>query len=368
MAEQVVPALPPAESFSRRPVFGRAVLWIGIVAIIASLVVIGYLCFLFKRKLSKYCKLWQNRKDELDAEKLSLKRFQLEELQKATNNFGEECKVGSGAFGDVYVGWFKVQGSLAIKKLHPYSRTSLEEFRNEVRLISKVKHENLVRLVGFCEESGNQGENVMVYEYVSNGSLLDYLRGRGGRILTWKQRVNIAIGAAKVYMQARPNLEEGRIEEIIDANLLIEECNMEMMLQMGQLGLRCVVDTPKERPTMTQVWQELETALQSVVLKQPLSTPQKLENSLTASVVVLDKFPAVIDEPYSQNSSSIDDTRVERFQVDEVDEDPPSFQSPSLRCFEYSISIDAAANYLKGEVTSQSMDEGSSSCLIEPHS
>lgn len=65
-------------------------------------------------------------------------------------------------------------------------------------------------------------------------------------------------------MQARPSLEKGSAEEILDVNLLSEPCNMEIMLKMAQLGLRCSVKVPKQRPTMNQVWQELEEALHSV--------------------------------------------------------------------------------------------------------
>ena len=62
-------------------------------------------------------------------------------------------------------------------------------------------------------------------------------------------------------MQARLSIERGSIEEILDTSLLSEPCNMEMMLKMGELGLRCVMKLPKDRPTMTQVWQELEDTL-----------------------------------------------------------------------------------------------------------
>lgn len=68
--------------------------------------------------------------DDLDAEKLMLRRFQMEELEKATNNFSRGCLIGSGAFGNVYIGTFVVEGTLAIKKARADSYTSTEEFRN----------------------------------------------------------------------------------------------------------------------------------------------------------------------------------------------------------------------------------------------
>lgn len=64
-----------------------------------------------------------------------------------------------------------------------------------------------------------------------------------------------------IWSQARPSLEREDVTGILDANLLSQPCNMEVMLKMGQLALKCVVKSPKQRPTMTQVWQELEEAI-----------------------------------------------------------------------------------------------------------
>lgn len=82
---------------------------------------------------------------------------------------------------------------LAIKRAHSESYETVEEFRNEVELLSRIKHKNLVALVGYCAEDG---QRVLLYEYVSNGSLADYI-GCGKTPLTWQQRLNIAIGSAK---------------------------------------------------------------------------------------------------------------------------------------------------------------------------
>lgn len=86
-----------------------------------------YATFLFS--FSKYViKFFET--GTLDAKKLQLRRFQYEELKKATNNFSTDFLVGKGGFGNVYQGHFDVEGTLAIKKLHPTSCTSIEEFRN----------------------------------------------------------------------------------------------------------------------------------------------------------------------------------------------------------------------------------------------
>ncbi|KAG8367505.1 hypothetical protein BUALT_Bualt16G0078900 [Buddleja alternifolia] len=127
----------------------------------------------------------------------------------------------------------------------------------------------------------------------------------------------------------------GSIEDILDANLLMEGCNMEMMLKMGEIGLRCVVKVPKERPTMTQVWHELEAALNSVdnfLPKHPLSENcTRLNNMSNQSTT---RRIHQWDHDYSQSIVSLDGIGLERF---DVDMDSVSFQSASLQCLETSI-------------------------------
>ncbi|KAA8532021.1 hypothetical protein F0562_006837 [Nyssa sinensis] len=425
------PALAPPASHQQSSSLAHKQTW-EVLFIVVSMSLIGALLYLcVKRKLFSSCRQRWKRKGSLDAGKMFLRRFQLEELEKATNNFSQDCLVGSGAFGNVYRGTFQAEGTLAIKKARADSYTSTEEFRNEVRLLSKVKHGNLVSLVGFCEEVG-----------------------RGGRSLTWRQRVSIAIGAAKgiahlhegiepgiihrdikpsnilvgegfeakvsdfglvksgptgdqshvssqikgtpgyldpaycssfhltpfsdvysfgvILLQlvagrpavdttrsrsnyhiiewARPSLERCSVEEILDANLLLEPCNMYIMLKMGQLGLRCVVKVPNERPTMTEIWRELEAGLYSAghcIYKQPSRGSRRSIGTSSRS----------IDHDCSQSSVSIDGVGLQRFHVEM---DSLSFQSASLRCLEdSSVSIDTDKYNLRGisEEMSVSLDE-----------
>lgn len=159
-------------------------------------------------------------------------------------------------------------------------------------------------------------------------------------------------------MQARPSLEQGRIDKIIDANLLMEECNMEMMLKMGQLGLKCVAKVPKERPTMTQVWQELESALfsaENIIHKQPSNGSFKLASLSSRSVERGSLRTKQLD--YSQSSVSIDGIRLQKFYMDI---DGLSFGSAKLRCLDaYDISFEDDSYDLTGtsEETSTSGNE-----------
>lgn len=135
-------------------------------------------------------------------------------------------------------------------------------------------------------------------------------------------------------MQARPSLERGDVAEILDANLLTEPCNMEIMLKMGQLGLRCVEQNPKKRPKMAQVWQELEQALHSTD-----SFREPSMGSRASCYRSTDHGPRrSTDCESSQSFVSIDGVGFQRFRVEM---DSLSFQSASLRCFQVdSVSID----------------------------
>ncbi|KAG9137982.1 hypothetical protein Leryth_019369 [Lithospermum erythrorhizon] len=344
---------------------------------------------------------------DLDEERHTLRQYKVEEVQKATQNFSKECLVGSGAYGNVYKGSFGEEGTLAVKKLHTDSYVSIEDFKNEVKLLAKVTHSNLVQLRGFCSGTGKNGAKILVYEYVSNGSLLDYLIGKGGRSLTWKQRAKISdFGLVKtgpsgddqshvstqvkkgtfkdvavpaycatlhlstlsdvysfgvILLQlvtgrpvvdtsgnqptshiidwATPHLEKGSVGEILDATLLLEQCNTEMMLKMGQLGLRCVKKEPKERPTMTRVWKELQAALYRA---ETFKREQKMASE--RSLGKASQLPA-----HSRNddgddyscSVSLNSVGLQRFQFEM---DSFSFQSRNLRCLELdSLSFDIDA-------------------------
>uniref|UniRef100_A0A0E0AKZ3 Uncharacterized protein n=1 Tax=Oryza glumipatula TaxID=40148 RepID=A0A0E0AKZ3_9ORYZ len=128
--------------------------------------------------------------------------FDLPTLQEATENFSENNKLGEGGFGSVYKGVLSDGQEVAVKKLLGTSGHGLDQLHNEVLLLAELQHKNLVRLHGFCL---HQGETLLVYEYIKNGSLdnllfvehfvtLDINRGNA---LNWEQQYNIILGIAK---------------------------------------------------------------------------------------------------------------------------------------------------------------------------
>ncbi|XP_010052451.2 cysteine-rich receptor-like protein kinase 5 [Eucalyptus grandis] len=122
-------------------------------------------------------------------------QFDLQTIEAATNKFLNDNKLGEGGFGPVYKGTLPGGQEIAAKRLSRSSGQGVEEFKTEVELVAKLQHRNLVRLLGFSME---RDETILVYEYVSNGSLDRLLfdpelRGQ----LDWSVRYKVMVGVAR---------------------------------------------------------------------------------------------------------------------------------------------------------------------------
>ncbi|KAL1821493.1 hypothetical protein DCAR_0417909 [Daucus carota subsp. sativus] len=131
---------------------------------------------------------------------IAIPELSVEELKDITDNFGSKALIGEGARGSVYQGVLRSGQAAAIKKLDS-SKQPDQEFLAQVSIASRLKHDNVVELLGYCV---NGGHCVLAYEYASNGSLRDILHGKKGvkgaqrgPVLSWSQRVKIALGVAK---------------------------------------------------------------------------------------------------------------------------------------------------------------------------
>ncbi|GMP75316.1 hypothetical protein CsSME_00032458 [Camellia sinensis var. sinensis] len=137
--------------------------------------------------------------ENLQAEKHAKLRdfpsFQLDIILAATEHFSEKNKLGEGGFGPVYKGTLPDDRDIAVKRLSRTSGQGLKEFKNEVILIARLQHRNLVRLLGCCLE---ENESLLIYEYMPNKSLDVFLfDSTKGEQLDWKRRFLIINGIAR---------------------------------------------------------------------------------------------------------------------------------------------------------------------------
>ncbi|KHN46041.1 Putative LRR receptor-like serine/threonine-protein kinase [Glycine soja] len=117
----------------------------------------------------------------------------LSELKEATDNFSK--KIGKGSFGSVYYGKMRDGKEIAVKSMNESSCHGNQQFVNEVALLSRIHHRNLVPLIGYCEE---ECQHILVYEYMHNGTLRDHIHESFKKQkLDWLARLRIAEDAAK---------------------------------------------------------------------------------------------------------------------------------------------------------------------------
>ncbi|KAG8391865.1 hypothetical protein BUALT_Bualt01G0231400 [Buddleja alternifolia] len=148
--------------------------------------------------------------------------YTLRELEAASNGLSDENVIGEGGYGIVYYGVLNDNTRIAIKNLLNNRGQAEKEFKVEVEVIGRVRHKNLVRLLGYCVEGAYR---MLVYEYVDNGNLDQWLHGDVGEIspLTWEIRMNIIIGTAKGLAYLHEGLEPKVVHrDIKTSNILLD--------------------------------------------------------------------------------------------------------------------------------------------------
>ncbi|KAI4384953.1 hypothetical protein MLD38_003036 [Melastoma candidum] len=142
--------------------------------------------------------------------------FSYEELAKATDNFSLANKIGEGGFGEVFYAELRGEKA-AIKKM---DMQASREFLAELKVLTRVHHLNLVRLIGYCVE----GSLFLVYEYIENGNLSQHLRGSDREPLPWSTRVQIALDSARGLEYIHEHTVPVYIHrDIKSANILIDK-------------------------------------------------------------------------------------------------------------------------------------------------
>ncbi|XP_019233622.1 PREDICTED: probable LRR receptor-like serine/threonine-protein kinase At1g06840 isoform X1 [Nicotiana attenuata] len=164
----------------------------GVLAAIVSTIV----TILISRRRAKYQSIMSRKRlsTKLSIKIDGVKSFTFREMALATNNFDSSTQVGEGGYGSVFRGILADKKVVAIKRAKEGSLQGQKEFLTEIELLSRLHHRNLVVLLGYCDE---EGEQMLVYEFMPNGTLRDWLSAKSKQNLKFGARLRIALGAAK---------------------------------------------------------------------------------------------------------------------------------------------------------------------------
>ncbi|KAG5527761.1 hypothetical protein RHGRI_028643 [Rhododendron griersonianum] len=173
---------------------------------------------------------WRNRSKDRFGSASGIPRYSHKDIQKATQNF--TTTLGHGAFGSVYKATMATGGVVAVKVLASDSQQGEREFQTEVSLLGRLHHRNLVNLVGYCVD---KGQRMLIYEFMTNGSLASLLYGPEERVLSWDERLQIALDIS----HGIEYLHDGAVPPIIhrdlkSANILLDRS---MRAKVADFGL-----------------------------------------------------------------------------------------------------------------------------------
>uniref|UniRef100_A0A0R0EB15 Cysteine-rich receptor-like protein kinase 25 n=2 Tax=Glycine max TaxID=3847 RepID=A0A0R0EB15_SOYBN len=287
-----------------------------VVPVVVSIILLLCVCyFILKRSRKKYNTLLRENFGEESATLESL-QFGLVTIEAATNKFSYEKRIGEGGFGVVYKGVLPDGREIAVKKLSKSSGQGANEFKNEILLIAKLQHRNLVTLLGFCLE---EHEKMLIYEFVSNKSLdyflfdfgmarivaIDQLQGKTNRIVgtygymspeyamhgQFSEKSDVFSFGVIVLeiISAKRNtrsvfsdhddllsytweqwMDEAPLN-IFDQSIKAEFCDHSEVVKCIQIGLLCVQEKPDDRPKITQVISYLNSSITELPLpKKPI--------------------------------------------------------------------------------------------------
>ncbi|KAJ0240198.1 S-locus glycoprotein domain-containing protein [Hirschfeldia incana] len=167
-------------------------------------------------------RLYISRENKTDDLELSLMEF--EDVALATNNFSNANMLGKGGFGIVYKGRLLDGKEIAVKRLSKMSLQGTDEFKNEVRLIARLQHINLVRLLGCCVD---KGEKILIYEYLENLSLDSHIFDITRRSnLNWQMRFDITNGVARGLLYLHQDSRFRIIHRDLKASNVLLDKNM----------------------------------------------------------------------------------------------------------------------------------------------
>ncbi|XP_020244130.1 L-type lectin-domain containing receptor kinase IV.1-like isoform X2 [Asparagus officinalis] len=225
-----LPSVPRQDTTQKGPNILTVVL--PLVAVILLLVTIAVSIVIVRRR-KKFAELLEDWELEYGPH-----RFTYKDLFKATKGFKEEHLLGVGGFGRVYKGILPSSKlEIAVKKISHESQQGMKEFVAEIVSMGRLRHRNLVQLLGYCRR---KGELLLVYEFMPNGSLDKFLFGGKKKMLGWSQRFQIIKGVASGLLYLHEGWEQVVIHrDIKAANVLLDH---DLNGKLGDFGLAKLYD------------------------------------------------------------------------------------------------------------------------------
>ncbi|CAL5092445.1 unnamed protein product [Urochloa decumbens] len=201
----------------------------------------------YKKQAPKDARLFRGRPvddDDLEEGVAGPQRFCYDDLAAATGDFSDDRRLGSGGFGSVYRGFLTEGGRhVAVKRVSETSRQGWNEFASEVRIISRLRHRNLVQLIGWCH---GDDELLLVYELMPNGSLDAHIYDTE-KVLTWPVRYGIALGVGASLLYLHEDAERRVVHrDIKPSNVMLDET---FTAKLGDFGLARLIDDGRRSHT-----------------------------------------------------------------------------------------------------------------------
>ncbi|KAB2062621.1 hypothetical protein ES319_A10G164300v1 [Gossypium barbadense] len=178
----------------------------------------------------------------------SVKEFSFVELEAATDGFKDNVRIGQGGYGKVYKGILANGTVVAVKRAQQGSLQGQTEFITEIQLLSRLHHRNLVSLIGYCSE---QDEQMLVYEFMPNGSLHDLLSDRYRHTLSFPMRMRIALGSAKGILYLHNEAYPPIIHRDIKANNIL--LDFKFAPKVSDFGISRLAPLPDAEGTSAHV-------------------------------------------------------------------------------------------------------------------
>ncbi|XP_038690292.1 cysteine-rich receptor-like protein kinase 10 [Tripterygium wilfordii] len=213
---------PSTNSKGKRKISSQVIIAIVVPILVSMVLVVVGIVFIRRRKARKNYNIAEEQNVGDEMTHIQSLQFDFDTIEAATNYFSDDNKIGRGGFGEVYKGRLLNGQEIAVKRLSKSSGQGAEEFKNEVVLVAKLQHRNLVRLLGFCVRGE---EKILIYEYLPNKSLDNFLFDpeRQGR-LDWSRRYKIIVGIARGILYLH---EDSRLRiihrDLKTSNILLDE-------------------------------------------------------------------------------------------------------------------------------------------------